>query len=51
MSRVIVTFELDSDDPEHSTGVTQETYERVTAAIMGVGGEDIDFRNVERDDE
>lgn len=50
MSRTIVTFEIEGDDPEHPTGVTQDTFDLVVDAIAAVGGEDIDFRNVDRDD-
>lgn len=47
MSHVIVTFHLEADDPSHETGVTNDTFERVSERIADIGGTDIDFELVE----
>jgi hypothetical protein len=44
---VIVTFHLEADDPDHPTGVTSDTFEKVSNGIAELGGEDIDFELVE----
>jgi hypothetical protein len=46
---VTVTFKIEADDPEHSTGVSGETFDEITDAIMQLGGEDIRF-NVDETD-
>lgn len=43
MSEVTVTFKLEADDPEDRTGVTEETYNEVTEALMSLGGYDYEF--------
>lgn len=46
MSHVIVTFHLDADDPEHETGITDETFEMISNRIAEVGGYNLDFELV-----
>lgn len=46
MSHVIVTFHLEADDPDHSSGVTDETFEMVSHKIAEAGGYDIEFELV-----
>lgn len=41
--RVLVQFWLTPDDPGHSTGLTNDSYMKVTEAVMELGGEDIDI--------
>lgn len=47
--KVKVTFTIEADDPEHSTGVTTETYDMISEAVMEVGGEDLDFTKEDED--
>lgn len=49
MPRVKVTFFIEADDPDHSTGVTNDTFEQVNDAILNVGGEDIEFEKEDED--
>lgn len=41
--RVKVSFYVEADEPEHDTGVTNDTYDEITNAVMTLGGEDVDF--------
>lgn len=45
--RVKVTFTIEADDPDHSTGVTNERYDEIIDAVMQLGGEDLDFEKVD----
>jgi hypothetical protein len=49
MTKVAVTFDIEGDEPEHSSGLSGEQYDEITQAIMELGGQDIRF-NVEQDD-
>lgn len=46
--RVKVTFYIEADDPEHDTGVTGDTYDRVVEGILELGGEDVEFEKEEQ---
>jgi len=50
MKTVIVVFELEPSDPEHSTGLTPEHYDRVMATLASLGADEIDI-NLEDDPE
>jgi len=43
MKTVVVVFELEPSDPEHSTGLTTEHYDRVMAALASLGADEIDI--------
>jgi len=43
MTHVLVTFELEPSDPEHSTGLTNEHYDQVMAALASVGADNIEI--------
>ena len=47
MTAVRVSFTIEADDPDHSTGVTNDTYEAVSQGVAELGGEDIEFEKVE----
>ena len=38
---ITVTFTIEADDPKHDTGVTEETYIKISDAVMTLGGYDL----------
>lgn len=44
MAQVTVTFTMEGDGPDHESGVTEDTYNKVVEAVMQVGGEDVDIQ-------
>lgn len=43
MLRVKVSFYIEADDPDHILGVTEETYDEISEAVMQLGGAEVDF--------
>jgi hypothetical protein len=39
-------FEIECSDPDYITGLTTEHYEKLVAAILALGGDQIDFEKV-----
>lgn len=44
---VLVTFHMEPDDLDHETGVTEETFLRVSEQINTLGGESPEFELVD----
>jgi len=47
MTYVKVTFRIEADDPDHSTGLTEESFEQITDAVGELGGENVEFEKVD----
>jgi hypothetical protein len=51
MKLVKVTFTMDPDDESHPTGLTNETFERLSNAVISdFGGDDLNAELVEKED-
>lgn len=51
MSRSKVTFYVEQDDPDHESGVTEETYNFITRKAVEAGGEDIEIIRMHEGDD
>ena len=40
MSKVRVSFTVEADDPDHSTGLTEERYTEIVDAVAELGADD-----------
>lgn len=47
---VRVTFRMDVEDPDHETGLENETFEEVHEAIDNLGGTDVNIIILEEQD-
>lgn len=50
MPYVEISFRVESDDPAHSTGLTNDRYKEIMDAVMEIGGEDLETRKMENDE-